>query len=141
MMTWQTIPIVGKVLSAVLDLVDQGVRDKDKADALKTDLTKAFEAGDLSRFRTLIEAQSQIVLGEIQGGSWLQRNWRPILMLTVVAIIANNYILHPYLSLFIDRAVILELPEKLYNLMTVGVGGYIVGRSAEKSFMIWKDKK
>jgi hypothetical protein len=62
-------------------------------------------------------------------------------MLTIVAIVANNYIIYPYLSLFTDRAMILELPEKLYNLMTIGVGGYIVGRSAEKSLAIWKEKK
>jgi hypothetical protein len=59
-------------------------------------------------------------------------------MLSIVAIIANNYLIFPYLSLFTDKAVILELPEKLYNLMTVGVGGYIVGRSAEKGLKIWK---
>ena len=26
----------------------------------------------------------------------------------------------------------LELPDKLFNLMTIGLGGYVVGRSAEK---------
>jgi hypothetical protein len=26
----------------------------------------------------------------------------------------------------------LELPDKLWNLLTIGVGGYVVGRSAEK---------
>jgi hypothetical protein len=139
-MLWESIPVVGKLLSGVLDLVDQGVRDKDKADQLKADLTKAFEAGDLTRFQALVEAQTKVLVAEIQGASWLQRNWRPILMLTVVAIIANNYILHPYLSLFTDKAVVLDLPEKLYNLMTVGVGGYIVGRSAEKGLKIWKDR-
>lgn len=137
-MWWQAIPIVGKVLSGVLDLVDQGVEDKDKANQLKAELTKAFEGGDLTRFQTLVENQAKVVLGEIQGQSWLQRNWRPILMLCIVAIIANNYILFPYLSLFTDKVVILDLPEKLYNLMTIGVGGYIVGRSAEKAIKTWK---
>lgn len=137
-MIWESIPIVGKLLSGVLDLVDQGVRDKDKADALKADLTKVFEAGDLTRFQTLVESQAKVLVAEIGGASWLQRNWRPILMLTVVAIIANNYILHPYLSLFTDKVVVLELPDRLYSLMQIGVGGYIVGRSAEKGVAIWK---
>lgn len=139
-MVWTSIPIVGDVLKGVLDLVDQGVRDKDKADALKADLSKVFETGDLTRFQTLIEAKAKVLVAEIQGASWMQRNWRPVLMLTIVAIVANNYILFPYLSMFTTKAVVLELPEKLYNLMTVGVGGYIVGRSAEKGVAIWKGK-
>lgn len=137
-MIWEGIPIVGKLLSGVLDLVDQGVEDKDKAKALKADLTKAFENGDLTRFTTLVKGQAEIVLGEIKGQSWLQRNWRPVLMLTIVFIIANNYILFPYLSLFTSKVVVLQLPDKLYNLMTIGVGGYIVGRSTEKGIKLWK---
>jgi hypothetical protein len=140
-MAWATIPIVGKLLSGVLDLVDQGIEDKDRAAVLKAELSKAFETGDLARFTAMVEAQSKIVLGEIQGGSWLQRNWRPLLMVVIVAIIANNYLLFPYLSLFTDKVTVLELPEKLYSLMTVGVGGYIVGRSTEKGLTIWKEKQ
>ena len=61
-----------------------------------------------------------------------------ILMLSVVAFVVNNYILLPYLSLFTNKVVILELPEKMWNLMSIGVGGYVVGRSAEKVVTGWK---
>ena len=61
-------------------------------------------------------------------------------MLSIVAIVVNNYILFPYLSMFTDKVVILELPNALFNLMTVGVGGYIVGRSGEKIIDKYKDK-
>ncbi len=138
-MIWQAVPVVGKLLSGVLDIVDQGVKDKDKAEALKADLSKAFEAGDLSRFQTLVENQSKVLLGEIQGQSWMQRNWRPLLMLTIMGIVANNYLVYPYLSLFTDKAVLLDLPDKLYNLMSIGVGGYIAGRTAEKGIRAWKE--
>lgn len=137
-MVLEAIPIVGKILSGVIGLVDDAVEDKDEKNRIKADLTKVFEQSDLSRFATLVESQAKVVLGEIQGESWLQRNWRPVLMLVIVAIVANNYIVYPYLSLFTTRAVVLELPDKLYNLMTIGVGGYIVGRSAEKGLKIWK---
>ena len=53
-------------------------------------------------------------------------------MLTIVAIIANNFVLFPYLSLFTDKVTMLNLPEHLYALLKIGVGGYIVGRSAEQ---------
>jgi Holin of 3TMs, for gene-transfer release len=71
--------------------------------------------------------------------SWIQSNWRPILMLTITAIIANNYLIFPYVALITGKAAVLQLPEKLYDLMTVGVGGYIVARSAEKGIAIWKN--
>jgi len=86
-----------------------------------------------------LEKQAEIIITEAKGG-WLQRNWRPILMLTIVAIVANNYLLYPYLSLFTSKVVALELPDKLWNLMTIGVGGYIAGRSAEKIIKDWRGK-
>ncbi|HOL44630.1 MAG TPA: 3TM-type holin [Methanothrix sp.] len=97
--------------------------------------SKAQEADNVVR-----SLQTQILIAELTGQSWLQRNWRPILMLTIVAIVANNYIFVPYLQLFGLPAIILDLPEKLWNLMTLGVGGYIVGRSGEKILKTWKEK-
>jgi hypothetical protein len=138
---WQSIPIVGKIIGGFFDLVGEAVEDKDERNRIKAELTKVLENADLTKFTTLVQAQTAVLVAEVQGQSWLQRNWRPILMLVIVAIVGNNYILYPYLSMFTSKAVVLDLPEKLYNLMTVGVGGYIVGRSTEKSLEIWKGKK
>jgi hypothetical protein len=138
---WQSIPIVGNIIKGFTDLISEAVEDKDEANRLKAEMTKALEKADMTRFSAIIESQTKVLVAEIQGASWLQRNWRPILMLCIVAIVANNYLLHPYISLFTDKSIVLDLPEKLYNLMTVGVGGYIVGRSAEKSIQIWKGKQ
>ena len=138
---WQSIPVVGKIIGGFFDLVGEAVEDKDERNRIKAELTKVLESADLTKFTSLVQAQTAVLVAEVQGKSWLQRNWRPILMLVIVAIVGNNYILYPYLSMFTSKAVVLELPEKLYNLMTVGVGGYIVGRSTEKSLEIWKGKK
>lgn len=138
---WQSIPVVGKIISGFFDLVGEAVEDKDERNRIKAELTKVLENADLTRFTSLVQAQTAVLVAEVQGKSWLQRNWRPILMLVIVAIVGNNYILYPYLSLFTSKAVVLDLPESLYNLMTVGVGGYIIGRSTEKSLEIWKGKK
>ena len=80
---------------------------------------------------TLAQEQAKIIIAETQG-SWIQANWRPVLMLVAIAIIANNYIIVPYLAVFTDKVVILDLPKGLWQLLTLGVSGYIVGRSAEK---------
>ena len=53
-------------------------------------------------------------------------------MLSITAIIVNNYILAPYLQAAFGWSVTLDLPPEMWTLLTVGVGGYVVGRSGEK---------
>ena len=121
-------PIIGKVLETSLGIVDQLVPDKDLAAKIKAGIAQSVE----DNAAKLDLAGTSIVKAEAAGESWLQRNWRPILMLTIVSIIFNNYVLAPYLSLFTDKVTILDLPGGLWALLNVGVGGYVAGRSGEK---------
>ncbi len=91
-----------------------------------------LEGKRLEYEKQLVDARSDVLKAEIQGKSWLQRNWRPILMMVVIVIVANNYILFPYLGIWTEKVRVLELPAGLFALLTAGVGGYIVGRSGEK---------
>jgi len=134
------LPIIGDFFEGLFGVIDKAVLDKDEANKLKSQIETIVQNGDIKKFEADMEARSKIVIAEAQGKSALQRNWRPILMLSIVAIVVNNYILFPYLSMFTDKVVILELPNALFNLMTVGVGGYIVGRSGEKIIDKYKDK-
>ena len=127
-------PIIGKVLETSLGIVDQLVPDKDLAAKIKAGIAQSVE----DNAAKLDLAGTSIVKAETAGESWLQRNWRPILMLTIVSIIFNNYVLAPYLSLFTDKVAILDLPGGLWALLNVGVGGYVAGRSGEKIAKIVK---
>ena len=80
----------------------------------------------------------QVVVAEAKSEHWIVAAWRPITMLTFTAITANNFILYPYLSLFWDNAPTIELPSYLWEALKIGLGGYIVGRSCEKSVKAWK---
>lgn len=111
------------------------------SDQEKAQATMALQTMVHERESKLIDAQREIIVAEAKGESWLQRNWRPILMLTIVAIVANNYLLFPYLSLFTTKTVILQLPDKLWSLMQIGVGGYVIGRSAEHVTEKWATTK
>ena len=55
-------------------------------------------------------------------------------MLVAIAIIAMNYLVFPIVAIFYPalQETQLVLPDQLWNLLTLGVGGYIVGRSGEK---------
>lgn len=86
-------------------------------------------------------AKSEVVVAEVKGESWMQRNWRPLLMMVFIALIINNYILVPYLVAFGVPVNMLPLPPEMWTLLTVGVGGYIVGRSGEKIYKSINEKK
>jgi len=115
------------LIKGVFGIIDEVVEDKDEANKIK--LSISSQQHEL--MQTHLKGSIDIILAEAKG-NWLQKSWRPVLMLSIVAIVVNNYILFPYLSMFTDKAVVLELPGGLYSLLTTGVGGYVVGRSAEK---------
>lgn len=127
--------IISQITGPVTSLIDSLHTSDAEKGAIRNELVKIqneMSARLLEYESKLMEAKKSIILAETQGQSWLQRNWRPVLMLVIVAIVANNYLLVPYLALFGVPAVTLELPESLWGLMTLGVGGYIGGRTVEK---------
>ena len=121
--------IAGPLLKGLFDIVDQSVEDKDQAARIKALLQQKVLDGQMKE----IEAAAQIIVAEANGESWLQRNWRPVTMLTFVTIIANNYIVAP---LFGTPSA--EVPPDMWDLIKIGLGGYVVGRSVEKGIKVWK---
>ena len=80
----------------------------------------------------VVKSKASIIKAEAKSEHFLTSAWRPITMLVFVAIIANNYILVPYLKAFGLDVPELELNQEMWELLKIGIGGYIVGRSAEK---------
>lgn len=140
-MSWfSAIPIVGKVLDGVIGLVDQVVEDKDEANKLKAQLELVFKNADLTKFTEQIRAQKDIIVAEAKSDSWVTRSWRPIIMLLFGAIILNNYIFNPYLAAMFNVDVMMPIPPEMWQLLKIGMGGYIVGRSAQECVKSWKGK-
>jgi len=74
----------------------------------------------------LQKMQTEIIVSE-SNGNWLQRSWRPILMLAFGFIVIYVKFLAPLFDFRIP-----ELENEFWNLLQLGIGGYVVGRSAEK---------
>jgi hypothetical protein len=138
---WSAIPLVGKVIDGVVGLVDEAIEDKDEANKLKAQLTTVFAKADMSKFSTQIQAQANVIMAEANSESWLARNWRPILMMVFTFIVFNNYVLVPWLGMVFTKAPILAIPVQMWDLLKLGVSGYIVGRSGEKMVTAWKAKR
>ena len=113
--------LIGTIGGKVLDIVDDVVEDKDEANKLKFQIQRQLIENKSSE----LEAAAKIVLAEAQGG-WLQRNWRPLLMVTFTGLIVAHWfgLTAPNIPESVQNS--------LLNIVMVGVGGYVVGRSGEK---------
>ena len=74
----------------------------------------------------LQKMQTDVIITEAKG-NWLQRSWRPILMMSFGFIVIYVKFIGPLFGLPIPP---LEL--EFWELLKIGIGGYVVGRSAEK---------
>ena len=121
--------IIAPLLTGLLGVVDKAVEDKDQASQIKARLGEMAMSGHMKE----LEAAASIIVAEAQGDSWLQRNWRPLLMVLFGVIIANNYIVVP-----IFNTPAAEIPPDMWDLLKLGVGGYVVGRTVEKGLKSWQ---
>ena len=122
------------LIDAGLRIIDKIIPDpKAKAEA-KIKLLEVQQAGELKE----IESAMNVIVAEAKSEHALTSQWRPITMLVFTAIVANNYIHAPYLQAMFGWSVSLEMPEQLWNLLSIGIGGYIFGRSGEKAVKHWK---
>jgi len=141
------IPIIGTLIDAGLSLFktyfppDLTPEQKAQLEAGEQKFKESLTTSLIDYSKTILEQQASIVRAETQSDSWLTKNWRPLTMITFVVIIANNYILYPYLSLFWDKAPMLTIPTDMWQLLKIGIGGYVVGRSVEKSVKVYTEGK
>lgn len=78
----------------------------------------------------IMQMQSNVILAEAQGKSWLQRNWRPITMITfLLLVLLDSFGLLPF-----------RLAKEAWTLLQLGLGGYVAGRSGEKIMSSMKSK-
>lgn len=122
--------LITRVMDPISGVLSEFIEDKDERNAITAKVKLAL----VSQETQLVQASRDVVVAEAQGESFLQRNWRPIIMLTFGAILANNYILVPWLVAFgVDTIAVLDMPEGLWTLLSIGLGGYVVGRTIEKT--------
>lgn len=132
------LPIIGAIISNITGLINKWVPDKDLAAKISADVEHQMLEENTKLIQSQIESQAAIVIAEAKGESYLQRNWRPITMLVFVYIIAHNFIFVPLIHCFYTAFPVLEIPPDMWALLKLGIGGYVVGRTVEKSISNWK---
>jgi hypothetical protein len=117
--------IVGELFKPASKLID----DIHTSDEERLQLKNEFEAlriqtqSRVLEYETkLMDAQTSIINSEANGKSWLQCNWRPITMLTFLVLVVFDCL--GWLKF--------RLATEAWSLLQIGLGGYVIGRSAEK---------
>lgn len=120
--------IISKVIAPFIEpitgIVNKAVKDKDLATKLNHDIIMALVGADTTHMK---EASANI-RAEINSESWLSSNWRPLTMLTFVALICAYWFGFAPDYLVENPSVVSEL----FSLVKLGLGGYVIGRSGEK---------
>ena len=120
-------------VSAALDIggkvIDRVWPDPAQKDAAKLELMRLYQAGDLAVMAAqtdLAKGAADIIKTEAAGG-FLASSWRPITMLVFVALITARW--------FGFAAPNLQEAEylKLWDIVQLGLGGYVIGRTFEKT--------
>ena len=112
----------GSVIKDIGNVIDNLFTNDEERIRAKNEIFKVIQEKELE----LQKMQTDIIIAEAKG-NWLQRSWRPILMLAFGFIVIYVKFIAPLFDLRIP-----ELENEFWNLLQLGIGGYVIGRSAEK---------
>lgn len=117
--------LIGSIFKPAAELIDNLHTSEEEKLTIKQRMfelqVEAFNKAEEYEAK-LLDAKQKIITAEAQSQSWIARNWRPISMLTfLVLVVGDSFGLLPN-----------DLAPEAWTLLQIGLGGYVVGRSAEK---------
>lgn len=116
------LPILGQIGSTVAKSLFPDPADEQK----RAEAEHRFTLGVMEHANAIEQAAADIVKAEAQSQHWLAANWRPLTMLVFVGLIVARWT--GYTAPGMTEAEYLSV----YDLIKIGLGGYVIGRSAEK---------
>ena len=141
-----SLSVIGSIISGLSGPLGQVAEryfdNKDDQQAFKN----AVELEILKNQKEFQDLSANIVLAEAKSEHKLTSIWRPATMLLFAMVIAINILIIPYIIIPIlwlagvPVPEFMPIPEQVWTLITVGLGGYVGGRSGEKMVKAWKEK-
>ena len=117
---------VAPLAKILFSTIEKAVPDKDLQEKLKAQLQTQLLQSNTQE----LQAAAKIIEAEAKAG-WFASSWRPLLMYVLIFILVWNYVIGPVIKVFTGAVISFELPGDVWTLLNVGLGGYVVGRSAE----------
>ena len=104
---------------------------------LRRKLAAELETQFLAHLSKSAELGSSVVLAEVNSEHWLTRSWRPMLMVILMGFLVLAGVVLPLAELVTGGPIRFEprwtiLPDGFWDFLSIGMGGYIGGRSLEK---------
>jgi Holin of 3TMs, for gene-transfer release len=125
--------VLGLLKGPLSSVIDAYVSDVELRRKLKAEL----EAKVIDHLGEAMAAERDVITAEVSSEHWLTRSWRPLLMLLAMAIIAFYGLGLPAIEALAGHAIVFrprwsDIPPDMWDLLTIGIGGYVGGRSVEK---------
>ena len=117
---------VAPLAKILFNTIDKAVPDKDLQEKLKAQLQTQLLQSNTQE----LQAAAKIIEAEAKAG-WFASSWRPLLMYVLIFILVWNYVIGPVIKIFTGAIISFELPGDVWSLLQIGLGGYVIGRSAE----------
>ena len=122
----QMLGAVAPLAKILFNTIDKAVPDKDLQEKLKAQLQTQLLQSNTQE----LQAAAKIIEAEAKAG-WFASSWRPLLMYVLIFILVWNYVIGPVIKIFTGAIISFELPGDVWSLLQIGLGGYVIGRSAE----------
>ena len=122
----QMLGAVAPLAKILFSTIEKSVPDKDLQAKLKAELQTQL----LQSHTQELKAAASIIEAEAKAG-WFASSWRPLLMYVLIFILVWNYVIGPVIKIFMGAVITFELPGDVWSLLQIGLGGYVLGRSAE----------
>lgn len=118
------IGFLGDLISPISKVIDKFTSDKERLEGQRALLQLEVQLSErMLQYETgLMDARSKAIAAEAAGKGWLQSNWRPLTMITFLVLVVLDS-----LDMLPNR-----LSEHAWDLLELGLGGYVIGRSLEK---------
>ena len=116
---------IGEIFKPASDLIDNLHTSTEEKLTLKNQMAviqNDMHSKIIDYETKLLSSKTSIITAEANGQSWMQRNWRPITMLTFLGLVVCDsfgWLANP-------------LAAEAWTLLQIGLGGYVAGRSGEK---------
>jgi hypothetical protein len=116
------LPVLSGVVGKVVGNLFPDPEQADKRERTKQEFVTAL----IDQAQSIELAAADIVKAEAQSGNWLASSWRPLTMLVFVGLIVARWF--GWAAPNLSEAEYL----KLWSIVELGLGGYVIGRTAEK---------
>lgn len=125
------------LIGPISDVLKRLIPDPVERERVQGEIQKTIAENE----QAMVEAMSKTMAADAASEGWLTRNARP--MVVIWALLVISAILVGSLAGFADAILnaLERVPGQLWNLVTVGIGGYMLARTVDKGVKAFAEQR